>query len=66
MQEIRFHCKKCRKSMGMIYPLTGDPDAMVLPDMILRCPTCRKVMILKKCNEGQVAARADNEARVFL
>lgn len=66
MQEIRFHCTKCRKSMGMIYPVTGDPDALVLPNIILKCQTCKKVSILKKCTEGHVAAHVDNEGRIFI
>lgn len=66
MQEIRLHCKKCRKNMGIIYPVTGNPEEVVLPNIILKCQTCKKVSILKKFTEGQVAANVDNEDRVFI
>ncbi len=66
MQEIKFHCRKCRKSMGIAYPVTGNPDAMVLPSIIIKCCTCKKVSTLKKITEGQVAAHVDNEGRVFI
>lgn len=66
MQEIRIHCRKCRKSMGMIYPLTGDPASMVLPNIILKCHTCKKVSVLKKCSEGMIVAHTDNEGRFFI
>ena len=52
--------------MGTIYPVTGDPDALVLPNIILKCQTCKKVSILKKCTEGHVAAHVDNEGRIFI
>ena len=66
MQEIRFHCTKCRKSMGMIYPVTGNADALVLPSIILKCQTCKKVSTLKRITEGHVVAHADNENRMFI
>ena len=66
MQEIKFHCRKCRKSMGIIYPVTGNKEAMVLPSIMIKCPVCRKVSTLKKITEGQVTANADNEGRVFI
>ena len=52
--------------MGMIYPLTGEPASMVLPNIILKCHTCKKVSVLKKCSEGMIVAHIDNEGRVFI
>lgn len=66
MQEIHFHCRKCRKSMGITYPLSGNSDAMVLPSIMIKCHTCKKVSTLKKITEGMIAAKTDNEGRVFI
>ncbi len=66
MQEIRFHCKKCRKSMGMTYLVSGDVDSPVLPNVIMKCHTCKKVSTLKKYTEGMVVANVDKESKFYL
>jgi len=51
----------------IIYSVTGDDDAPVLPGMIIRCHTnrCTRVMVLKKYTEGMLIAQADKEGKIF-
>lgn len=65
-EEIKFHCRKCRKSMGMTYLVTGDADSPVLPNVMMKCHTCKKVSTLKKFTEGMVVAKADKESKFYL
>ena len=66
MQEIKIHCKKCKKSMGLTYNAVGKPLAPVLPNVTLKCHTCKKVSTLKKYTEQMLLERMDNEFRVFI
>ena len=52
--EIYFFCKKCRKSLGVTYTLTGDDNAPVLPNIMIKCSHnhCKRVMFLKKCRKS--------------
>ena len=43
MQEIKIHCKKCKKSMGLTYNAVGKPLAPVLPNITLKCHTCKNL-----------------------
>ncbi|MDD3138355.1 MAG: hypothetical protein PHX08_05210 [Lachnospiraceae bacterium] len=65
-REIKFHCRKCRKSMGMTYMISGDMDSPVLPNVIMKCHICKKVSTLKKYTEGMVVGQVDNESRYYL
>ena len=66
MQEIKFHCRKCKKSMSMTYLVSGDIDNPVLPNVMIKCHTCKKVSTLKKFTEGMVVAKVDNESKFYL
>ena len=68
LKQIKYYCKKCRKSMKMAYLLTGNDDEPALTGMIIRCHTnrCTRVMVLKKYTEGMLIARADNEGKVYI
>lgn len=66
MQEIKIHCKKCKKSMGLTYNVVGNPLAPVLPNVTMKCHTCKKVSTLKKFTEGTLLERIDKELRVFI
>lgn len=54
MQEIVFFCKRCKKSLHISYQLTGDDDALVLPNVIIKCTHCKRVLFLKKYTEKKL------------
>ena len=68
IKKISFYCKKCGKSLKMEYFLSGNMDAPMLSNMIIRCNTnkCTRVMIPKKMTEELLLANADREGRYFL
>ena len=66
MQEIKIHCKKCKKSIGLTYNAVGKPLALVLPNFTLKCHPSKKVSTLKKYTEQMLLERMDNEFRVFI
>lgn len=45
MQQIDFHCKKCKKYLGMSYFPSGDPDAVVLNGIIMKCHTNKCISV---------------------
>lgn len=58
MQEITFYCKNCKKSLHMAYQLTGNDDALVLPNIIIKCTHCKRALCLKKYTEKQLLEHA--------
>lgn len=52
--------------MGMTYLVSGDVDSPVLPNVIMKCHTCKKVSTLKKYTEGMVVANVDKESKFYL
>ena len=68
MKQIDFYCKNCKKSMKMSYELSGNPEAVVMSGITMRCHThkCSRVMSLKKYAEGQLADRADKDGKVYI
>lgn len=65
MQEIKIHYKKCKKSMGLTYNSTGNPIAPVLPNVILKCHTCKKVSTLKNYKESMILERTDSSSSIY-
>lgn len=51
MQEITFYCKRCKKSTGITYRITGNDTAPVLANIDIKCFHCKRVMYLKKYTE---------------
>ena len=45
--EVQFFCKRCKKIMSVAYEVTGDDNALVLPNIILKCHTHKCVRTLK-------------------
>lgn len=58
MQKITFYCKNCKKSLHMYYQLTGNDDAPVLPNIIIKCTCCKRALQLKKYTEKQLLEHA--------
>ena len=54
MHEIVFFCKRCKKSLHIIYQITGDEEALVLPNVIIKCTHCKRVLFLKKYTEKKL------------
>ena len=52
--------------MSMTYLVSGDIDNPVLPNVMMKCHTCKKVSTLKKFTEGMVVAKVDNESNFYL
>lgn len=66
MQEIKFYCRKCRKSLGLTYNAGGDINAEVMKNVSMKCHTCRRILIFKKYTEGLIIAGADESDRFYL
>lgn len=54
MQEIVFFCKRCKKSLHISYQITGDDDALVLPNVVIKCTHCKRVLFLTKYTEKKL------------
>lgn len=65
---IDFYCKKCRKSLGIRYTLSGDSDSLVLSGITMKCRTnkCNRALTFKNVTEGTLSAMADKNGRVFI
>lgn len=62
---IDMHCKKCRKSFRVSYELTGMDEAPVLPNITLKCGTCKRTATFKKYTEVKlIEISKDNKALV--
>lgn len=59
-EEIYFFCKKCRKSLGVTYTLTGDDNAPVLSNVVIKCSHnhCKRAMFLKNYTENRLIKNA--------
>ena len=60
--EIYFFCKKCRKFTGVTYTLTGDDNAPVLPNVMIKCSHnhCKRAMFLKNYTEKKLIENSVN------
>ena len=58
--EIYFFCKKCRKCLGVTYKITGNGDAPVLPNVVIKCSHnhCKRAMFLKNYTEKRLIENA--------
>lgn len=65
MKQVDFYCNRCKCSMKVSYTLSGDPDALVLKGIMMKCHRCRKVVTLMNFTEGQVVAHADSNGRLY-
>ena len=67
-KRIEFHCRKCKKNLGMSYLLTGDNNVPVIGGIIMKCQTrkCMRTITFKKITEGDVIARADSQGRMYI
>lgn len=54
MKKYTFHCKACRKSLKIMYTVTGNNQAPVLPNIDIICPHCKRVMFLKRFTEKKL------------
>lgn len=65
---IDFYCKKCRKSLGIRYTLSGDSDSLVLSGIAMKCRTnkCNRVLTFKSVTERTLTTMADRNGRVFI
>lgn len=68
MQQIDFYCKKCKKYLGISYSPSGDPNAVVLNGIIMKCHTnkCIRTMTLKNVTESYLLAHVDKNGKVFI
>jgi hypothetical protein len=68
LETIKFYCKKCKKSLRMEYVITGNGDASVLTNIIIRCNTsrCTRVMTFKNYTESQLLKETDKQGRYYL
>ena len=62
-EEIYFFCKKCRKSLGVTYTLTGDDNAPVLPNIMIKCSHnhSKRDMFLNNYKENKLIKNATGD-----
>ena len=53
MQQIELHCRECNMRL-MDYMVSGNDDNIVLQGIVIKCPRCKRVMILKRYTEGML------------
>lgn len=56
MQEIAFHCRKCRKGLRMSYTPCECGDDIVLKGITLKCRTCTRVITPRNFTESHILA----------
>ena len=66
MQIVDLYCKKCKCSTKVSYALSGDARTPVLTGVIIKCHTCKRVMVLKNFTEGEVVARTTKVGKLFI
>ncbi|MDD3138860.1 MAG: hypothetical protein PHX08_07810 [Lachnospiraceae bacterium] len=54
MQAIDFYCKRCNKSLHMSYEITGNDNAPVLPNVIIKCTHCKRALFLRNYTEKKL------------
>lgn len=59
--EVSFFCKNCKKIMSVSYEITGNDDAPVLENILLKCQThkCVRALRFKKFTEKELLAHTD-------
>ncbi len=57
---IDLYCRRCRRSLHVSYDVTGDPDAPVLPNVVIKCIRCTRVMNVKNYTEHQILEHTKN------
>lgn len=54
MHQIDLYCRKCKKSLRMSYIITGNEDAYVLENIVVKCHHCKRALVLKKYTEAML------------
>lgn len=59
---IDFYCKNCKKFLHVSYQVTGDDNALVLANAIIKCDHshCKRALILKRITEKKLLEGAVN------
>lgn len=67
-REIKFFCKKCKKSMRISYFVSGDDMAPAMNGIMIKCNTrkCNRVVTLKNFTEGKIKEGADASGKHYL
>lgn len=60
MQMIDFYCKKCRHKTGVSYLPTGKPESIVLPNTMIKCSRCKRVMRFMNFEERMIVEHVKN------
>lgn len=60
MEKIELYCRRCRKFLHIVYNVTGDPESPVLPNVVIKCACCTRLLIFKNANEEQIVAHIKN------
>ncbi|MFV0362844.1 MAG: hypothetical protein ACK5LL_07115 [Suipraeoptans sp.] len=50
---IDFYCKRCKKSLHTSYQVTGNDDALVLTNVIIKCK-CKRALFLRNYTEKKL------------
>lgn len=55
MQDIiTLYCARCKRSLKVDYIVTGDKNAAVLPNVVVRCHHCKRALMFKNYSEGKL------------
>lgn len=58
--EIDLYCRRCRKSLHIMYKLSGNLESPVLPNITIKCAQCTRVMSAKNYTEHQILEHTKN------
>ncbi len=60
-KRVDLYCRRCRKSLHMSYELTGDIESPVLPNIIMKCACCNRVLTFRHYKESQIVQHMKGE-----
>lgn len=58
---INLYCRRCRRYLHVSYDVTGDPESPVLPNVVITCEHCHRVLIFKNYREGRIVEHKNDK-----
>lgn len=65
---LQMYCRKCRKSMGISYLISGEDDVSVLTGITMKCRTnkCHRIISFDQMTEGELKTLADKDGKIYI
>lgn len=58
---INLYCRRCRRYLHVAYDVTGDPESPVLPNVVITCEHCHRVLTFKNYREGRIVEHKNDK-----